>query len=106
MARGQNGLGYPEAPKTKICTGTVVQVPARPAPAVNHDGCGDIFFHPDCNCRYWKCSNSALCGPPSSGSVNHWALADYTADREFHPALKTFYSLAYEHDIIQWDFFQ
>ena len=39
----------------------------------------DIFSHPDFNCRYWKHSNSALV-----------ALADSTADREFHPALKTY----------------
>ena len=38
-----------------------------------------IFSHPDYNCRYWNLTNSCAV-----------ALADCTADREFHPALKMF----------------
>ena len=36
----------------------------------------DIFFHPDCNRRYWNCTNSAK------------RPVDFTTDEEFHLALK------------------
>ena len=45
-----------------------------------------FFFHPDYNCRYRSCNGSC---PASRLCAPRRRLADYTADREFHPALKS-----------------
>ena len=51
-------------------------------------GCLNIFFffHPDCNCRCRSFNDSLRKIPGLNRDVN--GIADFTADREFHPALK------------------
>jgi len=45
-----------------------------------------IFFHPDYNRWSRSCTESADAERP---------VADYTASGEFHPALKTFFSIVF-----------
>ncbi len=64
--------------------------------AIEHWEYATIFFHPDYNCRYRSCNGSACSTRYAAHGYGNcilksdpleW-LADSTADREFHPALK------------------